>query len=237
MLAVLTVVRNEATRWLPSVLAAWADFADTIIALDDGSTDATPQVLQACSKVVYHRRAADEPMWGSEAPVRQYLWQLGVASGYPWLMVLDADMVPARDPRPLLAPQADAVSFKLYDLWQLDPIKYRHDGFWQAHNTHRLWAFRNPGLDFEDRWPERGIHCGHFPSNLAPKRVVYAPTEYSLLHYAYSDPASRTEKLFQYRSKAAQLGKFEQMHAASIADATPSLSSLPFTPQYAVHKV
>lgn len=235
-LAILLVCRNEASRWLPSVLNAWEQFADAIIALDDGSTDATPDILQASSKVVYHRRQDAEPMWGAEAPVRQYLWQLGVASGHGWLFVLDGDMVPAKNPRPLLAAQADAVAFKLFDLWSLEPPLYRWDGYWQAANNYRVWCVRNPGRDFVDEWPDRGIHCGHFPHNLPIQRVVHAPIEYSLLHAAYSDREARAAKAAQYRSRAWQLSQMEQAHAASIEDNLVHLAPVPFPIEYEIRK-
>lgn len=234
-LAILCILRNEASRWLPSVLNAWSQFADVIVALDDGSTDATPAILQSNPKVQYHRRHGD-PMWGAEAGARQELWKLGVASGADFLFVLDADMVPACDPRPLLAEQADAVAFKLYDLWSLHPPLYRWDGYWQAQNHHRIWCVKNPGPAFEDRWPERGIHCGHLPLNLTGNRLVYAPQEHSLLHLAYSDKEERKKKAEQYASKAFQLSRTEQVHAQSIEDALVHLAPVPFPIEYDVRK-
>lgn len=236
MLAILTVLRNEASRWLPSVLDAWAGFADTIIALDDGSTDATPDILKACPKVDYYRRNSS-PMWGAEAGVRKELWTLGVYSGADWLLVLDADMVPASSPSLLFSQHScDAVAFTLYDLWSLKPPAYRHDGQWAAHTVYRTWAVRNPGPSFEDEWPERGIHTGHFPSNLQPSQLLYAPPEYSLLHLAYSDPTERQRKHAQYLQQADQLHPVELQHAESIIDSQPSVSPLPVPVQWPLRK-
>lgn len=235
-LAVLCVLRNEASRWLPSALKAWSQFSDCIVALDDGSTDATPQILQANPKVHYFRRQDSQPLWGAESGVRQELWRLGVASGAEWLFVLDSDMVPACDPRPLLAPQADAVAFRLYDLWNLHPLLFRTDGFWQAHHGYRIWCVKNPGPAFEDFWPDRGIHCGHLPRNLDINRVIYAPPEYSLLHAAYSDPESRRLKAEQYASRAWQLTQAEQEHAGSIMDGAVKLAEIPFPTEYEIRK-
>lgn len=234
-LAVISVLRNEASRWLQSTLTAWADFADVIVALDDGSDDATPALLQACPKVQYHRRDS-LPMWGQEAPVRQALWRLGVAANTDWLMILDADMVPACSPRSLMVQPADAIAFKLYDLWSLQPALYRHDSHWQAHHCPRIWAVRNPGSVFDDQWPERGIHCGHLPMNLQGSRLIYAPDEYSLLHAAYSDAESRQQKAEQYAAKAWQLTQTEQEHAASILDSLVHLAPVPFPIEWPIVK-
>jgi hypothetical protein len=235
-LAVLCLVRNEANRWLPSILNGWASFADVIVALDDGSTDSTPELLHSHPKVELTRRQAAGPMWGQEAPARQQLWQLGIASGCDWLMVLDADMIPARDPRPLLHASADAIAFLLYDLWHLHPALYRDDGYWQAHRFHRTWAVRNIGPGFADQWPDRGLHTGHFPLNLQIQRQVFAPPEFSLLHLAYSDARERSRKAEQYASKAHVLTRQEQLHAASILDGTVACKPLPFPVEYAVEK-
>lgn len=235
MLAILSLLRNEADKWLPSTLPAWAAFADVIVALDDGSDDATPELLQACPKVQYHRRQA-EPAWGAEQPARQELWRLGVASGADWLMVLDGDMVPACDPSILFTGvEPDAVAFLLYDLWSINPYRFRYDGFWQAHNAFRIWAVRNPGPGFEDAWPARGIHCGHFPHNLPVNRALYAPPEYGLLHLAYSDEESRQRKLEQYMSKAGQLSRQEYEHAASITE-HPMLADFSYPVQWRLER-
>lgn len=233
--AILSVLRNEGSKWLQSTLNAWASFADTIVALDDGSTDDTAAILQACPKVQYHSRDG-LPMWGQEAGVRQQLWRLGVASGADWLFVLDADMLPASNPRKLMTRPADAVCFSLYDLWSLHPPLYRYDGAWQAHANYRVWAVRNPGSSFEDAWPTRGIHTGHFPMNLPVTRPVYATTECSLLHLAYSDAAARQQKAQQYAEASWQMSPAEQAHAASIADALVHAAPVPFAIEYDIVK-
>jgi hypothetical protein len=80
------------------------------------------------------------------------------------------------------------------------------------------------------KWNERGVHCGHFPANLLSRRIVYAPSDYSLLHLAYSTPELREAKHAQYMTVAEQLSDFERAHASSILF-EPTLARLPFTPE------
>jgi glycosyltransferase involved in cell wall biosynthesis len=230
-LIVAALVRNEADRFWRSALNAWATFADDIVVLDDGSTDDTVLCAEQWSGFVFDR--STDAAWGNEAPARAELWERAcqIARVGDYIFILDADMVPARDPRPLLAAEPDAIAFPLYDLWS--PNEYRCDGFWQGHTAPRTWCFRVPPVPADGwQWNARGVHCGHAPTNLSFGRVVYAPTDFSLLHYAYSSPALRTAKHAQYLSIADQLSPFERAHAESILDPDPLLSPLSFTPQY-----
>ena len=218
-LAVVTMVRNEAERWLPSALDAWSQFADEIIALDDGSTDGTADLLRKHGAQT-HQNALGTA-WGAEVGPRRALFDFAVQSGCEWLLWLDADMVPAQDPRDLMFASLDGLSFPLYDLWSLTPLAYREDQLWSAHRGARLWAIRNPG-ERRWRWQERGIHCGHLPLNLELSHLAVAPLSHALLHYAYATPELRAQKLQQYVSKQDQLTERELQHALSIGDAQPN---------------
>ena len=78
-LVVALMVRNEADRYLRSALSAWSDFADEIVALDDGSTDATPDLLAefGCDVI----RWTGDRAWGAEASPRAALWNAAVETG------------------------------------------------------------------------------------------------------------------------------------------------------------
>lgn len=231
-LVVAALARNEADRFWRSALEAWSQFADRVLVQDDGSEDETVDIALSARAAVLSSPDPHEGMWGKEAPMRAQLWQKAWEFTRPgdYILVLDADMVPARDPRPLLASEPDAVAFNLYDLWT--PDAYRIDGYWQGHNNWRTWCVRRPETPAEGWvWPSRGIHCGHFPSNLKPGRVVSAPRDFGLLHYAYSSPELRRLKHEAYMSVAGQLSDFERAHAASILS-EPTLANLPFTPDY-----
>lgn len=224
------MVRNEAARYLTSALKAFSEFADVIVALDDGSTDATPDILRACPKVTYARWEGPEA-WGAEAAPRAALFALARAAKTDWIFVLDADMVPARDPAPLFDISADVTAFRLYDLWS--PTRYREDLFWQAHKSYRIWAVRNPIGDFVAEWgPARGIHNGHFPSNLPITRMLLPPQDFAILHYGYADPKDREIKAANYQRVSNQLTPHEEMHANSILDPDPVTFPLPFEPKW-----
>jgi hypothetical protein len=142
--------------------------------------------------------------------------------------------VTARDPRPLMDGTCSGWAFPLFDVWgeKDGRLLYRHDNFWRGHEHPRVWMIRRP-VQSDYVWNARGLHCGHLPSNLHFSRGIgIAPLDFSLLHFAYSDPFLRAEKHAQYLAKADILSLNERAHAASIADPHPNLYPVPFTPDY-----
>jgi len=238
-LLVACMVKNEADRFLLSALSAWNKFADKILVLDDRSEDESVEICYAKGVEVFASIHPDDA-WGAETPLRKQLWDKALELTKPgdYIFILDADMVPAKDPRVLLEPEPDAVAFPLFDLWTEysdGMLEYREDEFWQGHLHPRVWLVRRPE-DRKWKWSERGIHSGHFPLNLNAKKFVFAPLDYSLLHYAYVDNSLRSVKLSKYKEVWPQLSKFERAHAASIAEQNPFLKTLHFTPEFRLKK-
>ena len=226
------LARDEASNWLPQLLPIWKSYGSVLV-LDDGSTDGTPTLAASHGALVSHR-GAEGPSWGSESPARAQLWQEAVGTGATWVFVEDADMLPLRDPTPLFLEGLDAVAFPLYDIWDLPTLSYREDQFWQGHLNHRVWAVRNPSVWFQPVWPDRGIHCGHIPTNIPLKRVLNAPHEFAILHLGYATPEARERKFKQYESQRHQLTEREWEHAKSILDPSPNLKPLPWEPQWPI---
>jgi len=232
-LTVATLVRNEANRFLPSALRCWQSFADSIVFLDDNSTDNTRDLAAEAGAIVHRRDAS--PMWGEESLARQQLWDLALEhtpdGGH--VLFLDADMIPARNPRDLLQGNCDAWAFPLYDLWEekRGKLYYREDNYWCGHLHPRIWLIRKPSVQ-DWAWNARGIHCGHLPLNYSVRAAGIAPLDMSLLHFAYLTPELRREKGLQYGKTERIMSPFEVRHAQSITDASPRLLPLPFTPQY-----
>lgn len=229
-LAVALMVRNEADRYLGSALSAWQNFADEIVALDDHSTDASQSLLVDAGATTVPWTGAEA--WGEEIAPRTALWNAAVASGAEYIMVLDADMVPIQDPKPLLRDGVDGVLFNLFDLWSADT--YRDDHYWQAHRCPRLWLVKNPYEEAKP-WSERGIHCGHFPP-LTLKRLLWAPIDFSILHYGYADPRDREAKAAQYLDRSSILTTNELEHAKTILDPNPRTVPLLFKPTWPLSK-
>lgn len=229
-------MRNEASRFLREAVSIWTSFSDEVICLDDASTDNSREVASGAGAHVRRRFHRGSGCWGQESPARRDLWNLvwNAADEGDYILFLDADMIPARDPRPLMDVGADSIFFPLYDLWNMSPLTYREDGFWQGHLYPRLWMVRKRSGMLEWEWSPRGVHCGHMPLNLPAGRLAFAPQDFALLHHAYATPSLRALKHSAYLSIAAQLSDAERAHAASIIDANPATFNLPFAPCYAL---
>lgn len=241
-LLIASIVKDESHRYLVSALKGWSDFADRIVVIDDGSTDDTADILKAHSKVAYHILPDVDSLWGKEAPHRAALFALalGHAEEGDVILWLDADMIPATDPRKFFAPEdIDMWAFPLYDLWGRDEhnrLTYRCDGYWMGHRSSRVWAIRKTAeLDASELgWPDaRGIHSGHIPTSyFDTERVALTmPSTHALLHYGYYTEQDRTDRSARYNDVRVLLGSDERAHASSILD-VPKVRPLPFIPDY-----
>ena len=233
---VASLVKNEAAKFLPSAVKAWGDFADKVLVIDDHSQDESVLVAKAAGAEVISSNQTSS-MWGEETPLRTQLWKESLKRTKPgdFIFVLDADMVPAKDPRPLINEHTDGIAFPLYDLWYEDEYGmylYREDHFWKGHKSRRMWMVKRPSEENKWQWSGRGIHSGHFPENLNVLNPVFAPEDFALLHYAYISDALRYAKFQKYAEVGEQLNEFERLHAQSIVDTLPRLRPLEFTPTY-----
>lgn len=217
--------RNEADKYLERVLTRCLEFSSKVLVLDDGSTDGSDRIAWRLGCEV--RQRTGESMWGNESPARAELYDWGAReAGDGWLLVADADMLLHGDPRPLtLSTQVNAWAWPLFDLWN-DERWYRCDGFWQGHAHSRVWMVRPNALKEPPKWPQRGLHSGHFPVNypyavadtgpLAPNEGGLPPLYWN--HLAYVSPDHRRIKMEQYLGKLDHLSPWEAAHARSVGD-------------------
>ena len=125
------LVRDEAAddRYLQRVLRHQSAYCDTIVTVDDGSTDATPDLCAAYGPVHRYEAEGGRGWWGvasaTESSARAVLWQhaCAVAGEGNWLLVFDADMelvgVTPDELRALttLATTVNAFALPVYDCW------------------------------------------------------------------------------------------------------------------------
>jgi hypothetical protein len=197
-LLALLQARN-AIELLPGWLANVTPHVDGIVALDDGSTDGTAELLERAPEVVELIRVPpDRPRW-DEVGNHRRLVAAALGNGAGWLLALDADERLEREFREraervirrgrLLG--FSAYSLRLCDLWD-SPDRFRTDGIWGGKRVARLFRAR-PDHVFDTRplhamkAPEQGRVRGRWPA--ADLRIYHL----GMLH-----PEDRTARRTRY---------------------------------------
>ena len=206
LLAMLLPVRNGEAD-LPGWFDAVGGLADAVVALDDGSTDATLQTLESQPLV---RRLLRHPVRESaagwdDARNRQELLDAAADLAPRWVMFLDADE--RLDPddaaalRSFLAsPDAGrdaAYGFLVHRM--VGPDTYDRADLW----VFRAFAWR-PGLLL----PAERLHLVPVPATIASSR--WLPTSVRIKHLASLTEEARRSRLQKYREADP-----EQIHQAS----------------------
>lgn len=222
MLIGAMLVRNEAGRWIETVLQQMAMVCDIIIIVDDCSTDETPEICKKYGEVFY----SDRSYWGTnELRQRKFLWHLAVgeAKEGDWILCLDADeTIPNIELLLERIKQAeqydcDGLGFNLYDMWS--QTHYRDDELWNAHTRDWVMCVRYDA-NREYIWRNTPLHCGRFPLNAC---TTIGQTGMRIQHWGWSRPEDREAKYRRYMEAdpEGKNGSLEQYR--SILDPNPNL--------------
>src|SRR4051794_2304882 len=168
-LLALLACRNE-MRFLPGYLRNLRPQVDGIVALDDGSSDGSAELLAAAPEVVeLIRRPVDRPEWDEIGNYRA-LVEAALRQGADWAISLDADERLERDFRARAERVINrgerlglsAYAVRLRDLWD-SRERYRADGLWAGKAPQRLFKLR-PDHAFD----ERPLHASKVPLQAGP---------------------------------------------------------------------
>ncbi|MCX5578133.1 glycosyltransferase family 2 protein [Kaistia terrae] len=207
-LVVLLQARNE-QRFLPGWLENVAPAVDGIIALDDGSEDATAEILAGHPKLIQLIRNPVGQPW-SERGNHIALIKAARQHGAEWLLCVDADerleQRFAGDIAQILddadTKGIEAYSLQLRELWN-DRSHYRKDGIWGRKARYRLFRNDPRHTKFDPRplhryWMPLDIVTrlasvgAHLPHNLYHLRMVRAEDRQARhQRYVTLDPDNR----------------------------------------------
>ena len=194
-LVCLLPVRNAAAD-LPGYFASVADFADAVVALDDGSTDDTRRLLRAnpLVKVVLENPVRPTYAGWDDAANRNRLLEAAARLEPTWLMSLDADeRIPPDDAavlRAFVATEAIpglAYGFRVHRMWR-DEMHFDRAGLW----VYRLFAYQ-PG----QRFPDQRLHFTPIPAGTPRERRVR--TTIRIQHLAGATEERRQARFQKYR--------------------------------------
>ncbi|MCC6982534.1 MAG: glycosyltransferase family 2 protein [Bauldia sp.] len=201
-LIVLLQARNE-ERYLPGWLENIGGAVDGIVALDDGSTDRTAEILSAHPRLLSLLRNPPGRDW--DQPRNQLrLIEEGRRLGATWFLALDADERVERSfsakVRELIA-SADPEGIEAYliqvrELWG-DRHHYRCDGIWARKAQYRL--FRNvPG---QSRFDAKAHHRTWMPLEIKDRiATVGRRTDLNIYHLKTITPAGRAARAARHEA-------------------------------------
>jgi glycosyltransferase involved in cell wall biosynthesis len=200
--AALIQVRNE-EQYLPAWLDNVSDCVDGIIALDDGSTDATRDILRSHPKLVELLENEPNRPWNERAN-QIALVEASRRHSAEWVLCLDADeRLELRFTESLGVALDDADAndkkaflFSVRELWD-DPEQYRVDGVWSMKNICRL--FKNDPA--HRRFDPRPLHRFWPPLEIVAQLGTCALQRGDrIYHLRMIRAADRTARVEQYEA-------------------------------------
>lgn len=150
---------------VPGLLANVAPQVDGVVAIDDGSSDGTAELLASRPEVVeLIRRPADRPQW-DEVANHRLLVDAAVRRGAEWAICIDGDERLEREFRERaerVIHRGSRLGFSAYrvrffELWET-PAEYRVDGIWGRKSAARLFRVRS-----DHAFDARPLHANKAP--------------------------------------------------------------------------
>jgi glycosyltransferase involved in cell wall biosynthesis len=209
-------VKNEA-RWIRESIQRTLQVANTVLVLDDGSSDdtATVAATTAESVMVYEKNGILN--WGlDEAKDREFLLRKAVSYRADWIISIDGDEVltptAITQVKTILeSSKRGAYFFRVAYLWN-GPGLERVDGVYGNIQVPILYAVhsRDPAQLACRRTVHGGnFHCGRLPAHYNFPSY-YTPPEALIKHYGYMLPEDRARKHAFYRSQDTERGLLDE---------------------------
>lgn len=222
----LVSIKNEAHRYLQSMLWNLNWLVDEIFVYDDQSTDDSFEIAnETINAGMVVRSTGNSTFAHHEGDFRKEAWDQFCWNLRPqpndWIVALDADefLVSTTETSTYYtlrqevknAGAVDAMRVAIPEVWATDPVQIRIDGYWNRNRHQRIYR-NSTKTKFLDKV------AGSGPSTVSAR---YPADTYSLeiLHYGYADPEDLKAKYERYSAGA---HGHNNKHIESIPD-TPVL--------------
>lgn len=191
----LLPVRNGG-RYLPAYLKSVASFARGIIALDDGSNDNTPKLLEShpIVKRVLSNPARKSYRGWNDGQNRQRLLDACSDFAPDWVLWLDADeLIPQFDIYRLRAFVGDAAD--PHCAYGLEVLRMIDGG--SSFDKNKLWVYRLLGFRADMRLSSSKFHADPIPLDIPRNR--WKRTRLRICHLSGTTSSRRRERYEKYR--------------------------------------
>lgn len=195
------VVRNELNRYLPLVLDHLLEFCDRIVVLDDGSDDGTRHyLLERSSDRLIVAHWPDSHFYVHEGQTRNALLDATRGVHPTHVLSIDADefVTDGVELRARIGSEPDraAWSLTIEEVWTASAggLAVREDGGWRTHPLTCLWK----APQSVEGWKvmNRPLAVRRVPVTVL--NTPAAPSGSSLLHFGWTDPATRKARYDRY---------------------------------------
>jgi glycosyltransferase involved in cell wall biosynthesis len=219
------VIKNEGSRFLKQALEKHAQYIDSAVIIDDGSTDDSVQICKDILRNIRHNIIINKSSnFSNEVELRKQQWNATIDENPDWVLNLDADEIFEEKFQNeihhlMKLEQFNTMCFPLYDMWDED--HYREDEFWYAHKTHRPFIIRYSSKAVYE-WLEEKQHCGRFPKNILDVGPNFI-SDLKLKHLGWMREEDRLKKYERYQLLDTNKTEFRIKHYESILDNNPKL--------------
>jgi hypothetical protein len=199
MIHSLTIVCDEAGRYLDSMLQHTKHVVDDMFIFDDGSSDNSVEVgLRHCFAV---SGIAESAFLVDEGDLRSTaLSELARIVDLDWVLSIDADefIVTTKEILAEIVDEAEGagkncVEFMIPEVFQLYPPMVRVDGFWGGIRGARLFKFEG------DVRFKSGLACGSVPLSVSRQSTMTVGIDRAcILHYGYANVEDRRVRFERY---------------------------------------
>lgn len=199
---------------LPDYLDSASRFCDAIVALDDGSTDDTAEILAAhpLVKILLREPRRETYAGWDDGRNRNRLLEATAELDPQWVISVDADE--RMDPSDAAALR-DFISYDAIPACAYQFRIFRMAGDLEHYDPNFLWVCRLHGFEPGQRIPDRGLHMVPIPSSISPQ--AWLQTTLRIQHIGGSTKERRLARYSKYREADPQ-HKYQTSYEALLND-------------------
>lgn len=194
------VVKDEADRYLQASLTRLKSVCDKVFVADDYSSDNSVEIAKDLGCTVWRRPKNEISFAEHEGKFRERAWiEMGKKlklKPTDWILSIDADEYftgtkEILDYLPHVAAGRECFKIPVKEVWEINPLKIRVDGFWRNNINARISLYGT-----QNKFRDIPMGCGSVPYAKLSTEIH----KFEVLHFGYVDKENRKKKYDFYKS-------------------------------------